>query len=77
MKIIEQAIRDYLTLDQSNPLWPTAYSFLFSNSHYIQWGDMELNLSDIGDFIDIEVEWLRRKIREKESTCTNLNHTTQ
>lgn len=67
LKIIEQAVRDYLSLQQSNaPIerhyYETACQFLFDDDYRIDYGEEEKSLNDLLDIIGIESEWLREKV---------------
>jgi hypothetical protein len=67
-KLIEQAVKDYSTIKWTDTSyrdfhWQTAYAFIFDDTYFISWGDLELNLSTICDYLDIDIEWLRMKTR--------------
>ena len=56
LKILEQAIRDYNNLAKSKiPIeigyFETAKDFLFNREHFIFWGDLEINIVDILDYL--------------------------
>jgi hypothetical protein len=70
LKIVEQAVRDYCSLQWADvPYrdfhWHTAKDFLFDDEYYIQWGELELSLDMIGEVIDLDVDWVRRKAKER------------
>ena len=64
LKIVEQAVRDYLTLENSKaPIdrvyFETAQGFLFDDDYRIQWGDMIVSFNDMLDFLDLDIDWFR------------------
>jgi len=66
-KIVEQAIRDYLSLYNAKTLadkfdYQTAVSFLFDDNYTINWADEEKNLEDLLDIINIDISWIRYKV---------------
>ena len=68
IKVIEQAIRDYIRLhDTKNYVEAedlfTAEEFLFNDDYFIDFGDEELNCEQILAMLSIEIKWLRDKIR--------------
>ena len=70
LKVIEQAIRDYCSIRYMNVpnkdfLWETAYLFLFDDEYVIEWGELNMTLSDIADVLDVDLEWVREKAVEK------------
>jgi len=67
LKIIEQAVRDYISLDGSDvlaeqALFATAEGFLFDDDYQIHWGDEEKTLCDLLDFLDIDIDWFRERV---------------
>ncbi len=67
LKIIEQAIRDYFNLSKSVvPIeiqyYETASGFLFDDDYCMQWGDHEIDLDDVLDYVGIDQEWFRKKL---------------
>lgn len=67
LKVIEQSIRDYNNLKKSKvPIevgyFETARDFLFEKDYYILWGDLEITIVDILDYLNVEYEWFQRKI---------------
>ena len=79
MKIVEQAVRDYITLERSSaPIdkveFEGARDFLFDNDYTVDWGGVDKNLQDLLDILDIEAEWLREKARRaKERKIKKFN----
>jgi hypothetical protein len=70
MKLVEQAVRDYCSLQWADvPYrdfhWHTARDFLFDDSYFIAWGEIELNLEMIGELTEMDVDWIRRKAKER------------
>ncbi len=72
IKIVEQSVRDYTSLaDSEEPelidICKEARDFIFDDDYYIAWGDLELNLPMILEILDIDVGWFRDKTRKKLS----------
>lgn len=71
LKIVEQAVRDYINIDLSTAtpkfieIQEEAKDFLFDDTYAIQWGDIELTLEKITAILDIDVLWFRKKILTK------------
>jgi len=70
LKVLEQAIRDYIALVHSTlppeiKIWENAVAFLFDDSYFIDWGDLQLNLEELMLMLDIDVGWTRKQIRRK------------
>lgn len=69
-KVLEQAVRDYSCLQWADvPFrdwhWHTAKDFLFEDGYFIQWGEEELNLEMICELLGLDIEWIRRKSKER------------
>ena len=67
LKIIDQAIRDYLNLEHSNSpserrYYEEACEFLFDADYYIDYGGVDKNLQDLLDILDIDIEWMRERV---------------
>lgn len=67
LKVVEQAIKDYLRLEKSvlpneEKYYQKACQFLFDDEYYIQYGNSEKNLEELLDLVDIDISWLRRKV---------------
>jgi hypothetical protein len=72
LKIIEQAIRDYVNLRKSTvPIevqyWESARDFLFDPEYRIDWGEFELDIEDILDYLSLDYDWFKRKLIELTS----------
>lgn len=70
LKVMEQAIRDYLALEEAQTthevfLWQTAAGFIFDDDYRLMWGDQELSPEDLLGMVDINISWLRQKVRQK------------
>lgn len=70
LKMVEQAVRDFVSFaDSDEPelieICKEARDFLFEDEYFIEWGGRELNLQIIMDILDIDLEWFRKKTREK------------
>ena len=67
LQVIKQAMDDIHSFkDKIKPeqveIFQSAYSFLFDDEHYIQWGDIELNLEQICEIINLDIDWIRQKL---------------
>lgn len=67
LKIIEQAVRDYLSLQYSNaPIeqsyYDTACQFLFDDGYTIDYGETEKTLNDLLDVLGLELDWFRERV---------------
>ena len=67
LKIIEQAVRDYLSLENNSaPIdrfyYETACRFLFDDSYYIDYGGVDKNLQDLLNILDIDISWFRERV---------------
>lgn len=70
LHVVKQAVDDYQsykdkTRDDHREIWVTASGFIFDDDYYINWGDRQLNLEQICDFIGLEVSWVRNKISQQ------------
>lgn len=70
LKIVEQASRDYLSLHDAKSVtlqytWETARDFIFKKTHLIGWGNRKISPAYLLSLIDMDIEWLRRKIKQK------------
>jgi hypothetical protein len=68
LKIIEQAVRDYLSLEDSvAPIekyyYQTAFYFLFEKEYQIDYGGVDKSLADLLDILDIDPAWFVYKVR--------------
>ena len=67
LKIIEQAIRDYVSLAKSSTpveqkYYETACYFLFDDTYQIDYGGSFKSLRDLLDILDYDTEWFRERI---------------
>jgi hypothetical protein len=67
LKIIEQAIRDYLNLARSEvPIekeyFVTASGLLFDEDYRFMWGEYEIGLNALLAYINVDHEWFVRKV---------------
>ncbi len=67
LKIVEQAVRDYMTLEKAASLYEqesyqTAGQFLFEDNYIIDYGGVERSLRDILDILDLDIDWFRQRI---------------
>jgi len=67
LKIVEQAVRDFLSLSSSSaPIerkyYETACDFLFDDNYRIDYGGVDKSLRDLLDILDYDVEWFRERI---------------
>ena len=71
LKVLEQAVREYCTLANSDlpseqTAWQLAHDFLFDPSYKFMWGDTEVSLEEFLDLVDLDVEWVREQTRRKQ-----------
>jgi hypothetical protein len=67
LKIIEQSIRDYFNLSKSCvPIevqyFESASGFLFDEDYYIPWGDFEITLENILEYLQVDPGWFKTKL---------------
>jgi hypothetical protein len=70
LKLIEQVVRDYLLLKDSEFLndryaWETAASFIYDEDYRFNWGEMELSPEDFLGIVDIDISWFRMHIGKR------------
>ncbi len=70
LKIVEQSIRDYISLFGSNissekALWDTAYGFIFDDEYRIMWGNTEMGTEDLVGIVDVDIHYLRERVRKQ------------
>lgn len=70
LHVIKQAVDDYRafkdkTREDHQEIWVTASGFIFDDNYYIDWGDQQLNLDQICDFVGLEVNWVRNRISQQ------------
>jgi hypothetical protein len=74
IKIVEQAVRDFISLGNSSaPIernyYETACEFLFDNEYKIDYGGKERSLQDLLDILDIDVQWFRERVVRLKNRC--------
>ena len=79
LKIIEQASRDYLSLHKGKTAslqhtWETARDFIFKDKHLINWGGRIITPAELMELVDIDIDWLRRKMRERFAKIKKENN---
>lgn len=67
LKLIEQAVRDYLSLEHSSaPIeryyYETACEFIFNSDYVIDYGGRDKTLQDLLDIMDIDIHWFRERV---------------
>lgn len=70
LHVVKQAVDDYQAFKNSErpehiEIWESANTFLFSDDHYIDWGDRQFNLEEICEFMGLEIHWVRRRIQRQ------------
>jgi len=70
LKIIEQSVRDYLSLAQAVftneiELWHSAREFIFDDNYRIDWGDWCLSLEELLDILDLDASYFRETARRR------------
>lgn len=79
LKIIEQASRDYLSLHKGKTAalqytWQTARDFIFKDKYLINWGGRVTTSAELMELVDIDINWLRRKMRERFTKTQKEDH---
>ena len=72
LKVIEQAVRDYLSLEKTNtPIeklyYDTACEFLFDDEYIVEFGGANKTLRDFLEILDIELQWFRERVMRLKS----------
>jgi hypothetical protein len=67
LKIIEQAIRDYLALENSSIptdqyYYEIACQFIFDDEYLIDYGGTDKSFRELLDILKIDIDWLRERI---------------
>ena len=67
LRVVEQAIRDYLSLDKAaapieKEYYDTACQFLFDDEYVMEFGGANKTLKEILEMLEIEVIWFREKV---------------
>jgi hypothetical protein len=70
LQVIKQAMDDIQAFkDKTKPeqveIYQTAHDFLFDDEHYVQWGDLQLNLEQICEIINLDLDWIRQKLSQQ------------
>jgi len=70
LKVLEQSIRDYISLFGSNisseqALWETAFGFIFDDDYRVLWGDKEMSPEDLIGIVDVDISYLRERVRKQ------------
>jgi hypothetical protein len=79
LKVIEQAVRDYLSLEKTNtPIeklyYETACEFLFDDDYIVEFGGANKTLRDFLDILDISLDWFRERVmRLKAARYRNIS----
>jgi hypothetical protein len=68
--VIEQSIHDYIAFKGSDVpseqrIWESANEFLFEDSCYFMWGDLEINFDDALVMLDLDTSWIRASIKRR------------
>ena len=75
LKIVEQAVRDFLSLEHASSssekeYYQTACEFIFNDRYRIDYGGEEKSLQDVLDLIDADIEWFRENVvKLKDKNC--------
>ena len=69
LKVIDQAIRDYcLLVDSELPnervAWETARAFIYDD-YYIEWGTWNISAEEFLAILDIDILWFREQVTRK------------
>jgi len=71
LKVIEQAVRDYIGLfnqqdtETKKEFWETARDFIYDESYVFFWGDNEITSSEFLEYVNLDIDYLRRKTTEQ------------
>ncbi len=70
LHIIERAILDFKSYKDSKvPIeqdwYASAKGFLFDPEYRIPWGDYDINLDNILEYMGLDYDWFMRKLKEK------------
>jgi hypothetical protein len=79
LKIIEQASRDYLSLYKGKTsalqqTWETARDFIFKENYLMNWGGRIMTPAQLMELVDIDIDWLRRKMNERFAKIERKNN---
>ncbi len=66
--LLYQAIKDHLYYGSQHTAGDkgTARSFLFNDNHILDWGDTEITPRDLLLEIDVDLSWVRAKVKARE-----------
>ena len=70
LKVIEQTIRDYVALVNSEiaseqVLWEEARDLIYDNEYRFLWGTLELSFEDALLILDMDISWVREEVTRK------------
>ena len=70
LKVLEQAIRDYISLHNSDipneqVLWEEARGFIYDDKYRTSWGDLVLSTEEFLDILDLDIKWVREQTTKK------------
>ncbi len=70
LHIIDRAILDFKNLRESKiPIeqewFQTAQGFLYDKDYKIPWGEYDLSLGDILDYLGVDHDWFYRKLKKR------------
>lgn len=70
LKVLEQAVRDYVSLASSEvpndkALYETARDFLYDDDYTIWWGDKEMTTEQLMEIVDLDMDWVREQATKK------------
>lgn len=70
LAIVQQAVIDYLFPDNVNFRYTkndgSASRFLFDDDYMVEWGDVSVSPRELLMYADLDIDYLRRKVRAKE-----------
>jgi hypothetical protein len=69
MKVVEQAVRDYLALEGSTaPIeqyhYSTAQAFIFDDEYILNYGEQDVSPQDMLGVLDIDIQWFRDRVEK-------------
>jgi hypothetical protein len=70
LKVLEQAVRDYVSLSESEipneqATWEEAKGFLYDDEYHLVWGTLELTTEQFLDLVDLDISWVREQTMKK------------
>ena len=79
MKVVEQAVRDYLLLYNSEfanekEAWETAHDFLYDDEYRLEWGTWTLSPEELLEIINMDIHYIREQIAKRFAAKKELDN---